>query len=145
MSAKKQPAEHDFRCSFCGIDRRQVKVLISGPRVFICDDCVKICCDILVERRDAGDLKVIGEHAPVLADLDKRVHDLDLENGRMRSELALICDAVRRCLPFAARCMWCELMLDTEALAKEHVAVCDKHPAVIALANERSKRASEGQ
>ena len=29
----------DFHCSFCGKRRREVRKLISGPRVFICDDC----------------------------------------------------------------------------------------------------------
>jgi hypothetical protein len=31
---------HDFQCSFCDADRRDVAKLISGPRVFICDACV---------------------------------------------------------------------------------------------------------
>jgi ATP-dependent protease Clp ATPase subunit len=35
----------DFRCSFCSQARRDVRKLISGPRVFICDGCVTECVD----------------------------------------------------------------------------------------------------
>ena len=34
-----RPVMDDFHCSFCGRSRREVRKLISGPRVFICDDC----------------------------------------------------------------------------------------------------------
>jgi ATP-dependent Clp protease ATP-binding subunit ClpX len=37
----------DFRCSFCGRPRRQVRKLISGPRVFICNDCVDQCGEMI--------------------------------------------------------------------------------------------------
>jgi ATP-dependent Clp protease ATP-binding subunit ClpX len=34
-------------CSFCGKSQHDVAKLIAGPRVFICDECVNICVDIL--------------------------------------------------------------------------------------------------
>ena len=37
----------DFHCSFCGKRRREVRKLISGGRVFICNECVVRCRDIL--------------------------------------------------------------------------------------------------
>jgi len=37
---QRHQASFDFRCSFCGAERREVMKLISGPRVFICDACV---------------------------------------------------------------------------------------------------------
>src|SRR5512134_3496130 len=40
----------DFHCSFCGKRRREVRKLISGPRVFICDECVGLCNDILAKE-----------------------------------------------------------------------------------------------
>lgn len=36
-------------CSFCGKDNTQVLKLIAGPRVFICNECAVLCCDILGE------------------------------------------------------------------------------------------------
>lgn len=43
----------EFQCSFCGKQRREVRKLISGPRVFICDECVKLCNDILAKEQAA--------------------------------------------------------------------------------------------
>ena len=36
-----------IRCSFCGKKEGQVKRLIAGPGVFICDECIDLCCEIL--------------------------------------------------------------------------------------------------
>jgi GNAT superfamily N-acetyltransferase len=41
------PHESDFRCSFCNKSQHDVKKLIAGPRVYICDECVDICLQIL--------------------------------------------------------------------------------------------------
>jgi ATP-dependent Clp protease ATP-binding subunit ClpX len=38
------------RCSFCGKDEDQVAKLIAGPSVFICDECVGLCREILAEN-----------------------------------------------------------------------------------------------
>ncbi len=43
-------AMDDFHCSFCGKRRREVRKLISGPRVFICDECVALCNDIIAKE-----------------------------------------------------------------------------------------------
>ncbi len=40
----------DFHCSFCGKRRKEVRKLISGPRVFICDECVGLCNDIIAKE-----------------------------------------------------------------------------------------------
>ncbi|MDX2021114.1 MAG: ATP-dependent Clp protease ATP-binding subunit ClpX [Deltaproteobacteria bacterium] len=44
------PKMDDFHCSFCGKRRREVRKLISGPRVFICDECVALCNDIIAKE-----------------------------------------------------------------------------------------------
>jgi len=36
-------------CSFCGKSQKQVRKLISGPNVFICDECIRLCNEILIE------------------------------------------------------------------------------------------------
>lgn len=40
----------DFSCSFCGKHQREVKKLIAGPSVFICNECVELCNEILAEE-----------------------------------------------------------------------------------------------
>ena len=39
-----------LQCSFCGKSQNEVKKLIAGPTVFICDECVELCNDIIAEE-----------------------------------------------------------------------------------------------
>ena len=48
---KKESGDDALRCSFCNKSQREVKKLIAGPTVFICDECVDICLDIIAEDR----------------------------------------------------------------------------------------------
>jgi ATP-dependent Clp protease ATP-binding subunit ClpX len=48
---KKDSGDEVLRCSFCNKSQREVKKLIAGPTVFICDECVDICLDIIAEDR----------------------------------------------------------------------------------------------
>jgi len=48
---KKETGDDALRCSFCNKSQREVKKLIAGPTVFICDECVDICLDIIAEDR----------------------------------------------------------------------------------------------
>ncbi|NLI76882.1 MAG: ATP-dependent Clp protease ATP-binding subunit ClpX [Candidatus Riflebacteria bacterium] len=41
-----------FRCSFCGKSQDQVKKLIAGPEVYICDECIGLCNEIILEEVD---------------------------------------------------------------------------------------------
>ncbi|KAB1641957.1 ATP-dependent Clp protease ATP-binding subunit ClpX [Gulosibacter chungangensis] len=41
-----------LKCSFCGKSQKQVKQLIAGPGVYICDECVELCNEIIRERMD---------------------------------------------------------------------------------------------
>lgn len=38
-----------LRCSFCDRDQNEVRKLIAGPSVFICDECVEVCSDIIAD------------------------------------------------------------------------------------------------
>ena len=39
-----------FKCSFCGKSQKQVKKLIAGPGVYICDECIELCNEIIEEE-----------------------------------------------------------------------------------------------
>ena len=39
-------------CSFCGKSQKEVKKLIAGPTVYICDECIGLCNDIIAEEID---------------------------------------------------------------------------------------------
>jgi ClpX C4-type zinc finger len=46
-----KPEEAELRCSFCAKEAEHVRKLIAGPKVFICDECVEVCQEILREER----------------------------------------------------------------------------------------------
>ncbi|MBC8119302.1 MAG: ATP-binding protein, partial [Burkholderiaceae bacterium] len=56
MSEKKGSSEKLLYCSFCGKSQHEVKKLIAGPSVFICDECIDLCNDIIRDETtaDAG-------------------------------------------------------------------------------------------
>jgi hypothetical protein len=41
-------------CSFCGKSQHEVRKLIAGPTVFICDECVELCMDIIGEENKSS-------------------------------------------------------------------------------------------
>jgi ATP-dependent Clp protease ATP-binding subunit ClpX len=47
-----RPTDHNEQllCSFCGKSQRQVKKLIAGPGVYICDECIDLCNEIIDEE-----------------------------------------------------------------------------------------------
>ena len=47
---KRIGSPHPIRCSFCGRGQEEVTKLISGPSVYICNECIKLCNDILREE-----------------------------------------------------------------------------------------------
>jgi hypothetical protein len=47
MSIKRKPDFEVLRCSFCDNAQDDVRTLIAGPTVFICNECVAVCVDIL--------------------------------------------------------------------------------------------------
>ncbi|OGF98526.1 MAG: ATP-dependent protease ATP-binding subunit ClpX [Candidatus Glassbacteria bacterium RIFCSPLOWO2_12_FULL_58_11] len=49
MKGRNGPVKGGLFCSFCGKSQKQVRKLISGPNVFICDECIRLCNEILVE------------------------------------------------------------------------------------------------
>ena len=44
-------------CSFCGKSQHEVRKLIAGPTVFICDECVELCMDIIKEENKDSFIK----------------------------------------------------------------------------------------
>jgi ATP-dependent Clp protease ATP-binding subunit ClpX len=49
MTTKKAGENEVLRCSFCNKDQNDVRKLIAGPTVFICDECVEVCNDIIAD------------------------------------------------------------------------------------------------
>jgi ATP-dependent Clp protease ATP-binding subunit ClpX len=78
MSSDKNKGDKLLYCSFCGKSQHEVRKLIAGPSVFVCDECIELCNDIIREesnnalpgKTDRGDLPVPHE---IRASLDEYV------------------------------------------------------------------------
>ena len=54
----KKTEKESLFCSFCGKSQKEVKKLIAGPTVFVCDECVELCMDIIKEDTKNSKIKV---------------------------------------------------------------------------------------
>lgn len=55
--ARMSEAAELLKCSFCGKNQKQVRKLIAGPNIYICDECIELCNEILDEElADVKDL-----------------------------------------------------------------------------------------
>ena len=59
--AKTESGDSQFRCSFCGKAREEVRKLVAGPTVYICDECIDLCNDIIAEDWEDSKEKQVSE------------------------------------------------------------------------------------
>ena len=88
--ARKKGEGDILRCSFCNKNQRDVKKLIAGPTVYICDECVDICLDIIAEEKDSAETKVrpkLPKPVEIKAFLDEYV--VGQENAKKRLAVAV--------------------------------------------------------
>ena len=55
MSSDKNKSDKLLYCSFCGKNQHEVRKLIAGPSVFVCDECIALCNDIIREESQSDD------------------------------------------------------------------------------------------
>ncbi|SLN19105.1 ATP-dependent Clp protease ATP-binding subunit ClpX [Roseovarius gaetbuli] len=67
-------SKNTLYCSFCGKSQHEVRKLIAGPTVFICDECVELCMDIIREETKSAGLKS-SEGVPAPRDICKVLDD----------------------------------------------------------------------
>jgi ATP-dependent Clp protease ATP-binding subunit ClpX len=61
---KKRDDDANLSCSFCGKSQREVKKLIAGPTVYICDECIELCNDIIAEEYGQEEAPVASSRVP---------------------------------------------------------------------------------
>ena len=82
-----------LRCSFCGKPQSQVARLVAGPDVYICDECIAICLDILKEGAEAEGQSVAGQSEgyklPKPREISEILSDYVVEQDRAKKALAV--------------------------------------------------------
>ena len=107
MSKKNDPNE-DLLCSFCGKSQDEVKKLIAGPSVYICDECIQLCNEIIAEESGQEIDKKAAQQLPKPSEIKGLLDQYVIEQERPkkidRDQLASY--ATRKGLPEAELERW---------------------------------------
>jgi len=80
MARTREPSGGILKCSFCGKSQNDVRKLIAGPTVYICDECVELCNDIIAEEWEeerSREIRALPKPAEIKAILDQYVVNQD--------------------------------------------------------------------
>ncbi|HLA47748.1 MAG TPA: ATP-dependent Clp protease ATP-binding subunit ClpX [Nitrospinota bacterium] len=84
----KRGNEINLRCSFCGKSQDEVKKLIAGPTVYICDECIELCNDIMVEEW-GHDKENIFQHIPKPKEIKRILDEYVIGQDRAKKILSV--------------------------------------------------------
>lgn len=84
----KTDSKNTLYCSFCGKSQHEVRKLIAGPNVFICNECVELCMDIIREE-DKSQLVRSGEGVPTPSEIKKVLDDYVIGQERAKRVLSV--------------------------------------------------------
>ena len=84
---KKDEKESLF-CSFCGKSQKEVKKLIAGPTVFVCDECVELCMDIIKEDSKNNKTK-LKKDTPKPSEIKKFLDDFVIGQNKAKKILSV--------------------------------------------------------
>ena len=88
MSKDKSENKNTLYCSFCGKSQHEVKKLIAGPTVFICDECVELCMDIIKEEnKSVINQKLEGIPSPI--EINKVLNDYVIGQDNAKKVLSV--------------------------------------------------------
>ena len=76
-------------CSFCGKSQHEVRKLIAGPSVFICDECVDLCNDIIREEVQESSSESDQDHLPVPQEINAILDEYVIGQQRAKKVLAV--------------------------------------------------------
>ncbi len=83
-----ESSKNTLYCSFCGKSQHEVRKLIAGPTVFICDECVELCMDIIREENKTSMVKS-SDGVPTPADICKVLDDYVIGQYRAKRVLSV--------------------------------------------------------
>ena len=78
-----------LHCSFCGKNQKEVKKLIAGPNVYVCDECIQLCNDIIAEEVEKEELLDEGQKIPNPKDIKKILDDYIIGQEQAKKTLSV--------------------------------------------------------
>ncbi|MFN3629479.1 MAG: ATP-dependent Clp protease ATP-binding subunit ClpX [Casimicrobiaceae bacterium] len=89
--AEKTSSEKLLYCSFCGKSQHEVRKLIAGPSVFICDECIDLCNDIISEeaQADKAERNATGRKLPTPHEICERLDQYVIGQTRAKRILSV--------------------------------------------------------
>lgn len=76
-------------CSFCGKSQHEVRKLIAGPSVFVCDECVDLCNDIIREEVQENGSDTPQDHLPIPKEINARLDEYVIGQNRAKKVLSV--------------------------------------------------------
>lgn len=76
-------------CSFCGKSQNEVRKLIAGPSVYICDECVELCNDIIREEQEENEEAAADSALPIPEKIRSTLDDYVISQDRAKKALAV--------------------------------------------------------
>ncbi|MDP7486370.1 MAG: ClpX C4-type zinc finger protein, partial [Dehalococcoidia bacterium] len=86
---KKQSDSEILRCSFCNKDQNDVRKLIAGPTVFICDECVEVCNDIIADDSRFESRSSVRPTLPVPHEIKEFLDEYVIGQEQTKKKLAV--------------------------------------------------------
>jgi len=86
---KRDTSQANLTCSFCGKSQKEVKKLIAGPTVYICDECIGLCNDIIAEEIEKEEQAYGGDNIPKPAAIKKILDEYVIGQERAKKILAV--------------------------------------------------------
>ncbi len=84
---KKESVNDNLFCSFCGKNQKEVKKLIAGPAVYICDECIQLCSEIIEEEIDKK--AEVPENILVPKEIKRLLDDYVIEQDLAKKHLSV--------------------------------------------------------
>ncbi|MFO7300662.1 MAG: ClpX C4-type zinc finger protein, partial [Actinomycetes bacterium] len=78
-----------LKCSFCGKSQKQVKRLIAGPAVYICDECIELCNEIMEEEERTASEEVLFTELPKPAEIKAYLDDYVVGQEEAKKKLSV--------------------------------------------------------
>ena len=76
-------------CSFCGKSNKEVKRLIAGHTVYICDECIELCNDIIAEQVEREETKITKAEIPKPEEIKNFLDDYVIGQERAKKILSV--------------------------------------------------------